>query len=78
MKLGYQARESAKARQLIPVTPKLDKALAHAIRLLSDESASDDALATGVRELRHAIRSLTAVPESKHPALNRFPTEPLF
>lgn len=78
VKLGYQARESAKARQLIPVTPKLDKALAHAIRLLSDESASDDAYAAGIRELRHAIRSLTAVPESKHPALNRFPSEPLF
>ena len=76
VKLGYQARESAGATQLI--TPKLDKALAHAIRLLSDESASADAYAAGIRELRQAIRSLTAVPEAKHPALNRFPTEPLF
>ena len=78
VKLGSQARESAKAKQLITITPKLDKALANAIRLLSNMGSSDEALATGVRELRHAIRSLSAVPESKHPALNRFPTEPLF
>ena len=76
VKLGYQARESAKATQII--TPKLDKALAHAISLLSDTSTPADDYVTGVRELRSAIRSLTAVPESKHPALNRFPTEPLF
>jgi len=76
VKLGYEARASAKATQLI--TPKLEKAMAHAIRLLSDESTSADAFATGIRDLRKAIRNLKGVPEAKHPALNRFPTEPLF
>jgi hypothetical protein len=31
-----------------------------------------------IRTLRAAIRNQQGTPESKHPLINRFPTEPLF
>jgi len=37
-----------------------------------------DKISDAIRSLRAEVRKLKQVPQSKHYAINRFPTEPLF
>ena len=42
------------------------------------QNADDQTLANAIFTLRKSIRDLKGTPESQHPLINRFPTEPLF
>jgi arylsulfatase A-like enzyme len=59
-------------------SPKLTKTIIAAKQAYKADQLPDTAYFTAIRELRHAIRSETATSESRHPNINRFPTEPLF
>jgi arylsulfatase A-like enzyme len=69
MKLGAQVEH--KSTELV-------SALAAAEAQYAAEPIREKAMCDAIRSLRAAIRNQKGAPESKHPAINRFPTEPLF
>ena len=76
IQLGQQAR--AAATQAGQQTSVLSAALAVAKRQYAATTIEEKPMCDAIRALRSAIRSQKGAPEAKHPALNRFPTEPLF
>lgn len=59
-------------------TTILIKALASARSAYSGSGLSDQAHCDAIRTLRAAIRNQKDAPQSRHPLINRFPTDPLF
>lgn len=59
-------------------SPALISALAEANAQLATEPVQEKPMCDAIRSLRAAIRSQKGTDESAHPALNRFPTDPLF
>ena len=59
-------------------SPVLISALAVAKTQLADEPVQEKPMCDSIRMLRAAIRDQKGTDESAHPALNRFPTDPLF
>jgi hypothetical protein len=72
IKLGEQA---AKFRG---DTSELVNAISSAKTAYAAEGLSDEAYCDAIRTLRGAIRNTTGAPASRHPLINRFPTDPRF
>ena len=66
------------ARTTTGAPTELSTALTAASKAYRSESLSDDHYCDVIRNLRAAIRTHSAAPESKHPLINRFPTDPRF
>jgi len=56
----------------------LSAALTAAKTAYAAAELSDDAYCDVLRSLRAAIRNQKDAPQSQHPLINRFPTDPLF
>jgi len=76
VKLGKLARESSEKAGLD--TTALDVAIAAAKAQLASEVLKEESVCEAIRALRAAIRGQKGIPEARHWALNRFPTDPLF
>ena len=70
--LGEQAKQSGGD------TAALTAAITAAKAAYAADSLSGDAYCDAIRALRGAIRHQSNAPESKHPLINRFPTDPRF
>ena len=76
IQLGEQARTASK--QAGVSIQDLNTALTAAQQQLTAETINETQMCDAIRTLRAAIRNQQGTPESKHPLINRFPTEPLF
>ena len=76
IELGKSARTAA--RKLNIDASNLTTALEVAEMHYLMESLEVVAFSSAIRALRSEIRKLKKVPQSKHQAINRFPTDPLF
>jgi arylsulfatase A-like enzyme len=72
IKMGEQAAKSSGDNS------KLIAAISSAKTAYAADSLSDEAYGDAIRTLRGAIRNQTSAPDSKHPLINRFPTDPRF
>ena len=76
IRLGEKAQ--AAARQQGADTSALNAALAQAKAQLAVDPVQETAMTDAIRSLRAAIRTQAGAPQSKHPLINRFPTDPRF
>ena len=76
IELGKAALAKAKKQKLD--ARNLSTALEVAERHYLRESVEVVAFSNAIRFLRSEIRKFKEVPQSKHHAINRFPTDPLF
>jgi hypothetical protein len=76
IQLGEQARAASK--QAGVSIQDLNTALTSAQQQFAAETIDERQMCDAIRTLRAAIRNQHGTPESKHPLINRFPTDPLF
>ncbi len=76
IQLGKQAQTSAV--QAGSGTAALKVALATAQQQYDSKTIEEKPIGDAIRALRGAIRNQAGTPESDHPLINRFPTDPLF
>jgi hypothetical protein len=76
IELGEKALSAAHNQNL--GTQSLEKSLSTARKFYHHKNLEVDKVSDAIRSLRAEIRQLKQVPQSRHYAINRFPTEPLF